>query len=330
MSIIRTAVLAGILAPFALIANPVGSVSSLIVFGDSLSDNGNAAIALGGTLPGNYASNAFTDGSSTTPAVPGGGPLGLWVDQLAPKLGVADPAPFLAGGTNYAVASALSGHNSAFTSPLPPYTQVTYTSDQVGIYSLTHGGVASPTALYTIWSGANDLTSGVSPFTAADNEYKNILALSAQGGKQFMWLNLPLLGSTPDAQAAGPATVAALNAASAAYDFEWSLDIAKLQALGIDVIGVDVNSLFLSIAADPLAYGFHNITSPAQGTAGNPDSYLFWDGQHPTTAADTLIADAAFNDFLAAPEPASIVLGALGFLSLVILKTKTRFRARLQ
>jgi phospholipase/lecithinase/hemolysin len=329
MFILRSAALVCLLAPVALLANPIGSVSSLVVFGDSLSDNGNAAIALGGTLPGNYASNAFTDGPATTPPVPSGGPLGLWVDQLAPKLGVAPATPFLAGGTNYAVASALSGTNPLFT-PVPPFTQVPYTTDQVGLYSALHGGVASATALYTLWSGPNDLAAGVSPLTAADNEFNNILALAKEGGKTFMWLNLPPLGQTPAATSLGPLAVAALNAASAEYNFEWSLDIAKLQALGIDVIGVDVNTLFLDISADPAAFGFTNISSPAQGISGNPDTYLFWDGQHPTTAADALIATTAYNDFLAAPEPASLAFGVLGLLSLLLLKAKTRSNADLQ
>jgi outer membrane lipase/esterase len=327
MFILRSAALVCLFAPVALLANPIGSVSSLVVFGDSLSDNGNAAIALGGTLPGNYAPNAFTDGPATSPATTG--PFGLWSDQLAPKLGVAPATPFLTGGTNYAVASALSGHNSAFTPVLPP-TAVPYTTDQVGIFSLLHGGVASSTALYTLWSGPNDLAAGVSPLTAADNEFNNILALAKEGGKTFMWLNLPPLGQTPAATALGPFAVAALNAASAEYNFEWSLDIAKLQALGIDVIGVDVNTLFLDISADPAAFGFTNISSPAQGISGNPDSYLFWDGQHPTTAADALIATTAYNDFLAAPEPASLAFGVLGLLSLLLLKAKTRSNADLQ
>jgi outer membrane lipase/esterase len=327
MSILRSAALVCLLAPLALFANPIGSVSSLVVFGDSLSDNGNAAIALGGALPGNYASNAFTDGPATTPAT--SGPFGLWADQLAPKLGLAPATPFLAGGQNYAVASALSGTNPLF-SPVPPITQVPYTSDQVGLYSALHGGVASSTALYTLWSGANDLAAGVSPLTAADNEFNNILALAKEGGKTFMWLNLPPLGETPDVSSLGPAAIAAANAASAAYNFEWSLDIAKLQALGIDVIGVDVNTLFLQIAADPAAFGFTNISSPAQGTSGDPNDYLFWDGQHPTTAADALIATTAYNDFLAAPEPASLAFGVLGLLSLLLLKVKAQSRVDLQ
>jgi outer membrane lipase/esterase len=313
-----------------MLANPIGSVSSLVVFGDSLSDNGNAASVFPGGLSSlNYAANAFTDGPNTTPPIPPGGPQGLWIDQFAAKLSVSDPTPFVGGGTNYAVGTAQSGSNPLFV-PIPPFTVAPFTTDQVGLYSLLHGGTASSTALFTIWSGANDLANGVSPITAADNEFKNILALAAEGGKQFMWLNLPPLGSTPDAAAAGALAAAGLNAASAEYNFEWSLDIAKLQALGIDVIGVDVNTLFLNIAADPAAFGFTDITDSAQGISGNPDTYLFWDGQHPTTAADSLIADAALNDFIAAPEPASVAFGVLGLLSLLLLKSKTRFHERRQ
>jgi outer membrane lipase/esterase len=317
----RFAALVLFLAPVALLANSISSVSSLTVFGDSLSDNGNAAIALGGTLPGNYAPNAFTDGPSTSPAIPPGGPYGLWIDQFAAKLGVADPTPFLAGGSNYAVASALSGHNALF-SPVPPLTQVPYTADQVQLFGLAHGGAASASSLYTIWSGANDLAAGVSPITAADNEFANIKALATAGGKQFLWLNLPPLGATPDAVLKGPAAVGALNAASALYNFEWALDIAKLQALGIDVIGVDVNTLFVNLAADPGTFGFTNITDPAQNTSGNPNTFLYWDGEHPTTAADALVANLALADYVAAPEPASVAFSALGMVSLLLLGTR--------
>jgi hypothetical protein len=67
----------------------------------------------------------------TTPAT--GGPFGLWIDQFAAKFGVVDPKPFLASGTNFAVASALTGHNPAFTG-LP--TVVPYTNDQLALYLL--------------------------------------------------------------------------------------------------------------------------------------------------------------------------------------------------
>ena len=162
-----------------LLASPAHAdgINQLVVFGDSLSDNGNAAIALGGSLPGNYAPNAFTDGPTTTPAT--SSPVGLWSDQLAADLGVPDPQPFLAGGTDFAVASALTGHNPAFSVPPLPPTAVPFTSDQVSLYLLSN--VPSSTSLYTFWAGANDIDSGVNPITAANDVAANIKTLAAAG-----------------------------------------------------------------------------------------------------------------------------------------------------
>src|SRR5271157_1334030 len=67
----------------------------LVVFGDSLSDNGNAAAALAavGLTLGNHATNAATDGPATTPAT--SGPFGLWIDQFAALSSLPDPQPFV-------------------------------------------------------------------------------------------------------------------------------------------------------------------------------------------------------------------------------------------
>jgi phospholipase/lecithinase/hemolysin len=106
-----------------------------------------------------------------------------------------------------------------------------------------------------------------------------------------------------------------------AFNAEWQADIAKLQSQGIDVIGVDTNALFASILADPALYGFTNVTASAQGLTGvNPDQYLFWDDLHPTTAADTLIAETALADFENAPEPATLAVVFLGLGALVTLR----------
>jgi phospholipase/lecithinase/hemolysin len=288
-------------------------ISQLVVFGDSLSDNGNVAIALGGALPGNYAPNAFTDGPATVPAT--GAPLGLWVDQLATRLGVADPHPFLAGGTNYAVGSALTGHNPAFSLP-PSLTAVPYTSDQVALYLSGH--VASSSALYAFWAGAEDIFAAVDPTAAANNVATNIQTLAAAGATNFLWLNLPPLGDTPDGMASGHAVV--LNAASLAYDTQWAADIALLSTLGIHVTGVNVDQLFSQIMSDPALFGFTNVSDPAwcgpgglaACAANNPNRFLFWDGRHPTTAAGADIADLAYADVVATPEPDSLSLCLVG------------------
>jgi outer membrane lipase/esterase len=305
-----------------------GTISQLVVFGDSLSDNGNAAIALGGALPGNYAPNAFTDGPATTPAT--AGPYGLWIDQLASDLGVLDPQPFLEGGTNYAVASALTGHNPAFILP-PSLSVVPYTSDQVALYLL--GNPPTLSDLYTFWVGANDIDAGGNPITAADNIATNIKTLAADGGRDFLWLNLPPLGDTPDGVLSGES--AALNAASGAFNAEWAADIAALQGEGIDVDGVNVAQLFAQIAGDPSAFGFTDITDPAWcGPGGlstcasnNPNHFLYWDGEHPTTAADAQIAGLAFADVTATPEPNSLSLSFIGFCAVLFARARMRRRS---
>ncbi len=315
------------LLPLSLATAGTLPVSNLVVFGDSLSDDGNAYIASGGLFPGpNYAGGEFTDGTNTTPAT--NGPLGLWIDQFAIKSSLGVPTPALAGGSDFAVASATTGSNGLFD-----------VGDQVAGYLKLTSDKASAASLYTFWGGANDLEAGASGKTAADNIASYIQALAKAGGKNFLWLDLPPLGDTPYAMAANskiPGTSATLNAQAAAFNAEWQIDLYKLNGAGANVIGVDVNSLFAIIQADYQAgctpgpgspYCFANITTPAQGQAGvNPNTYLYWDDQHPTTAGHGLVADLAFADFQAVPEPASagIVLVSLGAGALLLAWRRNR------
>ena len=290
------------------LALPLTSINQFIVFGDSLSDNGNAATLLGPLWPANYAPNALTDGTNTTPPIPSGGPQGLWIDQLAPKLGLPDPKPFLLGGTNFAAASATTG-----TTP-PQDIGV-----QLGLFTSTYLGNAPSNALYVIRGGANDLFNASNPSLAATqavaNLYADILTLKGEGAKYFLWLDLPPLGATPRGVAMNE--VSALNTASTLFDSTWQSDLTALQGQGLQIVGVDINQLFNMIIAHPLSYGLTDVTHPAQGLAGvNPDNYLFWDDQHPTTAADAGIAQFAYNDLTgtaaSAPEPQNLALVLIG------------------
>jgi phospholipase/lecithinase/hemolysin len=299
--VLGVSTLALIVGSFTALGDPI-AVNQIVAFGDSLTDTGNASIATLGVQPGaGYAYRTipglpFQVGEFTT------GSSGLWVDQFAAKAGLPDPQPFLApgGGTNYAVGGALTGSSLGDV------------GFQLGTYLAGKTTVPS-TNLYSFWAGANDILSGDNPVTAANNLDTYIATIAAKGGKDFLWFNQPLLGDTPRGMASGQA--AALNAASAAFDAQWSTDIASLETEfpGIVLVGVDIETLFNDIGDAPGTFTF--------------------DGLHPTSAAHGLIADLAFNDFEAAttpssnvPEPASVALMLIGVGCALATRLKTKDR----
>ena len=312
-------------APYGIaFAGSVDDLTQIVAFGDSLSDPGNASIATLGDKPGpGYATRTIPDvpfpvGYYTNPQS-GSGPSGLWIDQLAGRMGVTDPMPFLApgGGTNYAFASAQTGGTTN------PATGAPSLNSQVGLYLTATGGAASSTSLYTFWGGGDNLLfpSSETPQQAANDIENQILTLHSAGAQTFLWLNLPALGDIP-ALNTNPVTQAAGNLFSSLFDQQWSADITALHALGIDVVGVDINDLFAQMLADPAAYGFTNVTDACNATPGcDPNTFAFWDTEHPTTEADSLIADVAYADLTAVPEPAGY---ALFMLSLIHISEPTR------
>jgi uncharacterized protein (TIGR03437 family) len=275
--------------------------TQFVVFGDSLSDNGNlyyGTTLLGMPTPGppSYTTGEYTDGTNSVP--PTTGPLGLWIEQLAPKLNLPVPQPFTKGGTNYAVAGALTGKNPAFSptsiSAIPGLT------DQLNLF-LASNPTPAANALYVFWGGSNDIFGGDSPTTAESNVQGNINTLATLGAKYFLWVNLPLVGETP--AYINTANRLPFDQAAMAYNQAETAAIAQLKAAhpGITIIALDTYSLFLSIGQNTSTYGFVNITSSAQGlTNVNPNTYLFWDNLHPTTVGHSYVADIAYSSILAA------------------------------
>ena len=178
-----------------------GPFTQIVAFGDSLTDTGNFEIL----SPSSFSSPSgafygYYDGRFSN------GPN--WLDQLASKLGVADPQPSLAGGTNYAYGAATA--DAYFQTP---GLSVPYLSQQVHSYLQT-SPVADPKALYTVWMGANDvfndgLTNSSVPNIAASDVAAALTSLINAGGKHFLVPNLPGQGDTPRIEVDGPATVAA-------------------------------------------------------------------------------------------------------------------------
>jgi len=173
--------------------------TNLVVFGDSLSDNGNAFIGTSGAIPAPplYTTGRFTDGPDTSPAGTAGG---IWHEVLSGLLGEPIATPFLAGGTNFAVGGAKI---------LPGDPVIPSLSQQVALALSASGGHADPNALYVFWGGANDLygaveTAGATPADVAATEtamnaslVNDIGTLAAFGAAKFLLLNLPQLATTP-------------------------------------------------------------------------------------------------------------------------------------
>jgi phospholipase/lecithinase/hemolysin len=304
-----------VLVVLVLLISPLRSLadsfSQLVVFGDSLSDTGNLYIATKGANPAQpgYSSGLFTDGPNSDPST--NSPLGVWDQQLATMLGLPSPAPVLAGhgGTNYAFGGALTGTDPNYANG----TGVPYVEDQVGLYLATHSNTASASALYTFWAGANDIFDSPTPQTAQTavaNLEASINALYADGGRDFLWLNMPPLGSTPDGLNSGAS--AYLNQLSKLYNADWLGAIGSLDSHdpGIDITGVNVYGLTESFLSDPSKYGFTNLDTPAQGQNVNPNDYLFWDGVHPTTVGHYWVANLAYKDLTAPEPPTALLLGS--------------------
>jgi outer membrane lipase/esterase len=276
--------------------------SQTVFFGDSLTDSGHFRPALV-QLAGPQA--AVLGRFTTNPGL-------VWAEYLADFFGTGAVSDNQ-GGTDYAIGGARSGTDSTatlapgFTLPVPSVTS------QVSHYLASTGGHADPGALYSVWSGANDLFSITNPATAqaviggaVTSEIGAIGTLKAAGARYVLVTTVPDLGLTPIYRATGQS--AAGTQLSAAYN---AALFNGLTAAGLRVIPLDTFHLLQEIVASPTTYGITNVTGTAcqpqitaQSLTCNPATYVnpnapytyaFADGVHPTTAAHALLAQYAIS-----------------------------------
>jgi phospholipase/lecithinase/hemolysin len=276
------------LTAFAPTAAQSFTFSGLYVFGDSLSDSGNAFNATGGLLPPEpfYTAGRFTNGP-------------VWVEYLAPKLGLTfNPA------TDFAFGGATTGAQNTFVPGLPGLQQ-----QITGFTQSTP--IADPNALYIVWAGANDYLGGAStldPLQPVQQPVANLVgaaqALAGVGAQTIVLANLPNLGQLPGTQ--GHTQLTALSAAHDAVLAQAIQQLAQTEP-SVQVIPFDVAALFSDAIAQPNNYGFTNVTDACLLTlCQTPDTYLFWDSIHPTTAGHERIAEAAATTIVTAGRAAGV------------------------
>ena len=318
LSSLKKALLAAAVAAAAIAALPAhAAYSSIVFFGDSLSDTGNIWYATGGTS-GGYPPPPYYQGTSGAPPDRTGG---QWSDYLGPswssvfaaKFGLL-ATPSVVGGNNYAWGGARTGVN-------PAAAGAPWLDQQVGQY-LTTGIPPSATTLYSVMMGGNDVANNLGNVTAITNGINSIVnsltSLYAAGGRQFLVANVPDIGATPEFQDR-EAALPGITALASAWTLQWNAALdAALASLALQDASIGFLDLY-ALAKDPqLLAGFTNTTDAcltATSQCLDPTQYFYWDSFHPTSRAHALIADVAARA-VNVPEPQTHLLFAVGLVAL--------------
>jgi len=296
MRSLRPTLVAGAIA-LALSGTASAQFTNTYIFGDSLSD------------AGVFGARFTTNPGLVTP---------MYVGQ---NWGITT-APFTQGGNDYAIGGArVNTPQGNLPSGVPDL------SVAAQVNTLIAKGPLDPRALYQIQGGANDIFQYVNQFLAGQITQSQLQGLTAQaatdlatqvvklnaaGARYIILQNLPDMGKTPDAIAAGPQAQALFTSLSQGL-FNSTLN-AAVAAAGVQVIPFNTAAFLNEVVTNPSLYGFVNATGRACTTASSlqctpatlvaPNAnlnYVFADGVHPTTGAD-LIETQAIVSMITGPQ----------------------------
>ena len=265
--------------------------STMVVFGASLDDTGNACnLSPASCPPAPYFNNRVSNGP-------------LWVELVAQKYG-ATVTPSRTGGTNYAFSGARTGTVPGTTQGVPNMMQ------QVDSYLAAAGSAANrDRALFvinaaTVGNDINDALSltnpnvGVIVPTAVTNVVTMVNKLYAAGARHILLANSTDIGKTPLVRSAGPQAMGAATNLSNFFNTSLGGQLTAIRSSspGLTLYYFDLGGLTAEVLAAPSGFGFTNVTGACvTGTSvcSAPDGFFFWDGFHPTAATGRLVAQRA-------------------------------------
>lgn len=311
--------------------------SGIVAFGDSLSDTGNFTTLASNLSFGfvnfpspafGYAQGRFSDGK-------------VAVEYLAESLNL--------DLTNYAVGGAKTGPSAL---PGLPDNYIDESGEsgfpagsfdgtgvvaQVASHIAGSGGTLDGNALYFVWAGPNDyfsladqaLAGAPEDVPALTSAYignaighlqGSVQSLYAAGARSFLIPNMPNLGVTPFALAAGPELSSLATQTAALHNVYLGNLLAGLDAslAGAQFFTSDTFSLTTLAYQDPAGAGFANTTDMCQFNPActDPASYLYWDDVHITTAAHAVLAGEFAQALMPVPEAQTwaMLLAGLGLI----------------
>ncbi|HEX4504885.1 MAG TPA: autotransporter domain-containing protein [Alphaproteobacteria bacterium] len=267
-----------------------GQYSSIVIFGDSLSDPGNIPKFFGiNQPPPPYYQNEFSNGP-------------IYAKYLDGLFGIGTPLQ------DYAIGGAGTGSNNIVGLPGNPSIGLPNAGMDGQIsYYLANNARPDPRSLFILWGGANDYFNildnfkGGGPTGAALKAFalsptgpvtttigglvSDITRLAQIGVRNFVVPNVPNLGVTPsylgNAREAGQATlITNLGNRQLA-----SAMGALQQKLHVNITIVDIDAVFGGVLANPKQFGLSNVTKECiqnPTCVAQHGNYLFWDDVHPT------------------------------------------------
>ncbi|MGO9517919.1 MAG: SGNH/GDSL hydrolase family protein [Candidatus Korobacteraceae bacterium] len=248
--------------------------SEVIVYSDSLADNGNIYKLFG--FPGPpYWNGRWSNGP-------------VAIEDMAAILGM----PLL----DYAYAATTTGLGNLIDGGTPEQLGSLGLPGITTAYNTTINSIPSDTirhSLFVVYGGFNDFTSDGLTTATADHAVANLVAIVADLQKRgARWILVPGLldmGMTPNYTSQGPQT-AALATSLSKY-----LNQNLVAALPKSVLYFDTFSLYQAMRNHPRAFGLTDVVDqcydPSTNTAcPNPNQYLFWDFVHPTEHVQVILA----------------------------------------
>jgi phospholipase/lecithinase/hemolysin len=250
--------------------------TDLIVFGDSLSDVGNIDSATLGLQPGgDYYEGRFSNGP-------------VYSERLAERMGFGPLERSSAGGNNFAYGGARTSGTSFFEGGF----FIRDLDEQVD--NFLNNREVDPGALHLIFAGANDYALGneTNPTIPVGRIATQIGRLADAGARNFLSINLPLLGQTP--RFANDRET--MNSRSREFNvtLDSALDGILERNSELSILRADLGELFGQLIDMPTAFGFMNVTDEGL-EADDATGFVFWDNIHPTTATHALLATATFD-----------------------------------
>lgn len=274
-------------------AKSLKSIDRLIVFGDSLSDQGNLFKRFLSSFPMSppYFEGRFSNGP-------------VWVDFFKKKFDIPSEAIF-----NYSFGGARTVQALL---PIPGLEL------QVDKYIETNGNQADPNGLYIIWIGSNDIVfdkqSGKTPDISAMKDVisAQIDKLIQVGAKNFLVMTLPNLGFSPEAFEIDKKSQNldySQKLQKYSIDFNTqvkdSLKTVAAQNTDVTILSFETYSFLENMIQNAKDHGIlytkercnpNWYATPLKKTCENSHEYIFWDAVHPTTRSHELLADGVLNE----------------------------------